>query len=558
MNEVVNENVSLFYANDEYNNIILINEINEKNKENNFTCPICGGIVKPRAIDSNKISSHYYHLNAKDCSSESVMHYWYKNEFIKSGDKITLKVEDEYYNFNCKEVVIEQSHNTSFGVYRPDATIYTDKGIIFVEYKYSNKKNTEKYIDMWEELNCPIVEIDIKSLMQHKRTDYCFKTIFFDGQIYCQTRNNRINVINKYVKNNNINDRMRIKYLNGLLRDIQRYNLGQIDIEELVMIIDELNEFDLKALPKLLKVLKCNMVLKDYSLYKEKNIKKAFIEECKANKLDINNYVWMINFCYTKKYSNFNNVVFKNTCKIYLYNYDSYDFRDCKNKHNLQEYGYNIFGRTNYNEIIEVIRKSINNEKQLNERLKRKKIKKHIEKQKCDVLKYFKEYFFNQYGYKLEGDYCLDYKDYDLKDYHEVLNKYSGTDRLKKYSEYVLEEIIKIQKIIDAEEKLKNDNKILNTYISRLTKIECEKMGIETCEREQGLGVEVLISEKSYYHVITPDTIRKKLEHTTKRKEKILDKIKETIEEYIKREVYNKINETNVLFKQNYGVIEIT
>lgn len=265
---MINDSVNLFYAKDEYENIILINEINDSNREKYYVCPICGNQVKPRAINSEKISPHFYHINAAECNPESMLHWWYKNKFLISGSVFKVSTDGVISTYKCKDILIEKTYETSFGDYRPDLTITTsDDKEIFVEYNYSNKKNVDEYIDKWFELGRTVVEIDIRSLMN--RYSKVFKAMFDDGLLVNKTRGcKKYSAINKYINVNNIKDRIRIKYLNGFLLDCYRYNKGKISIEDIVTIIDNMNKEDLLSVPKLLKGLKCNNILCDYVNYK--------------------------------------------------------------------------------------------------------------------------------------------------------------------------------------------------------------------------------------------------------------------------------------------------
>lgn len=462
-NGLINQNVKLFFARDEYENIILINEINEHNKMNKFLCPICLGEVRPRCLDNIEKSMHFYHKNAKDCSGESIMHYWYKNEFIKDGDEITLIVEDEIINYKCKAITTEKEYETKFGTYKPDATVETDKGIILIEYKYSNKKKIDDYIDMWEELNYPVIEVDVKLLLESKRTSYKFKPLYFNGIIYSKTKTKRMQVIDKYISDNNIKDRIRIKYLNGILRDISRYNIGEISIEELSMIIDELNEYDLKAIPSILKNLSCNSVLNDYIIYKKSIIIDMIKEECENKKININYLIKYINFKYTRKYSEYNTSKIINSV---VFNIPSYRYD--KITYTTYEIGNNIIGNIDKEEINKNINKLI---KSIYSYYKSRILDNILLKRKNIIDGYFFEYFkeFNiadtfMNVYKYKNDYIYKYS-YIYKDFSKCKK------RKEMYINYVKNEINKINKK-ESEKYKKNKNDIIltNAYVNLFEK----------------------------------------------------------------------------------------
>ena len=51
-------------------------------------CPICSGEVIPKM--GNKMSWHFAHKNGETCNSESMIHWWFKNELIKTRDEFTV------------------------------------------------------------------------------------------------------------------------------------------------------------------------------------------------------------------------------------------------------------------------------------------------------------------------------------------------------------------------------------------------------------------------------------------------------------------------------------
>ena len=336
-----NDNIMLPFALDSWENIRLINEITEQNRYDGYVCPICKNKVIPCAIkESNKVSRYYKHENAKQCSSESMIHYWYKEKYLMKGDKFYIDIYDIKKEYICEETITEQIYKTSFGEYKPDVTVITNTGEkIFFEYKFTNKKEAEKYSDIWRELNCTVIEIDIKTLYDGKGTEKIFKPLFYDGVVLVKTKNIGDNILIKHIKENNINDRMRVKYLYGFLRDCYRYNVGDLSIEDLVIIIDSMNSADKLFIPKMLGKLKCNTILNDYSNYKLKLITEKvfdmYYEQIKSRRI-CNDIVSKIFYTkYTRKYSEYSSVRFNNTLIV-----DSPLFSTWKH----EEEGYNLFG----------------------------------------------------------------------------------------------------------------------------------------------------------------------------------------------------------------------
>lgn len=148
-------------GNDEFTNLI---HVKKANGDNDYYCPCCGGIVKPRALDSNKEQSHYYHKTGK-CTKESQLHFFCKNWLFEEGSKFYIECE----LFEVSSIEIEKSHYTPFGEYRPDITVYTTSGkIIYFEMFFSNRKTGDDYFCKWDALGNDVVEVNIK--------EYMFKT----------------------------------------------------------------------------------------------------------------------------------------------------------------------------------------------------------------------------------------------------------------------------------------------------------------------------------------------------------------------------------------------
>ena len=83
------ENVKLWFAKGEQN-IVTIDEINDENKNNTYSCPVCGSNLKPKAITSKRVTPHFAHVDATKCNSESMIHWWFKHKFLEQGDIFTV------------------------------------------------------------------------------------------------------------------------------------------------------------------------------------------------------------------------------------------------------------------------------------------------------------------------------------------------------------------------------------------------------------------------------------------------------------------------------------
>lgn len=166
-------------GNDEFANLI---HVKKSNNENNYYCPCCGGMVKPRALNSAKEQSHYYHITGT-CTKESQLHYFLKNWLFKKGSKF-------YINntlFEVEAIDVETAWNTPFGIYKPDVTVYTLSGeTIYFEIFFSNRKNGDNYFCKWNILGNSVVEVNAKEYMCKTDIDVIpkFTYLYHDGTCY--------------------------------------------------------------------------------------------------------------------------------------------------------------------------------------------------------------------------------------------------------------------------------------------------------------------------------------------------------------------------------------
>jgi len=256
------ENVKLWFAKDENNNLVTIDEISENNT---YHCPVCGSDLKPKATKSKRITPHFAHIDASKCNSETMIHWWFKHKFIEKGDKFTV-VSDKEREFVCKDVLVEQSYEVIEGVYRPDVTILTECGnTIYFEMAFSNKKQVKDYLDAWLELRNIVVEIDIKQLM-FKDNIPAFKALFFDGKCFNTKRNDTYyNVIGKYKEeklNGNVDEKLkeRIRKLDWFWNDLLRYKNYEITDDELIELINLIDIKDIELVISILKKQRCSNI----------------------------------------------------------------------------------------------------------------------------------------------------------------------------------------------------------------------------------------------------------------------------------------------------------
>lgn len=171
-------NVNLWFARDNTGEIVSILDSNESNT---YVCPICNSDVIPKATTSSKVTPHFAHIDKTKCDNESMLHFWFKHEFIERGDTFTIKTDKEY-TFTCKDYSVEKQFKLESGIYRPDLLVITECGneIVF-EMANTNKKKVQDYIDRWIELDKIIVEVDIKSL---QGSDKVFNALYYNGKCF--------------------------------------------------------------------------------------------------------------------------------------------------------------------------------------------------------------------------------------------------------------------------------------------------------------------------------------------------------------------------------------
>lgn len=274
------ENVKLWFAKDENEHIVTIDEVNEENKNNTYLCPVCGSYLKPKAVKSKQVTSHFAHVDASKCNSESQIHFWFKHKFIERGDKFTIAA-DKVREYVCKDILVEKSYETEYGTYKPDVTITTECGnTIYFEMAFSNKKNVKDYFDIWLELKNIVVEVDIRQLM-FKDEFSSFKVLYYEDKCFnIKGSDTYYNTIGKYKEGKlkgNVDEYMknRIRKLDWLWDDIFRYKKGEINIDDLSSLMDSIDKEDRGIMEKIFKKPSCTNVMYDYM---ENKLNKKYIE----------------------------------------------------------------------------------------------------------------------------------------------------------------------------------------------------------------------------------------------------------------------------------------
>lgn len=301
----MNDNINLWFAKDENNKIITIDKANKNNK---YTCPICGGEVIPKALNSDMVSPHFAHIDRESCEGESIIHWWTKNNLLKSGDVFSVFTNEEK-QYLCKEIVVEKEYETPYGKYKPDVTIECYNGeIIFLEVGFTNIKKKVNYIDRWTYLNKPVIEFNIRNIYDTDSLEIKlnneFQAVYYDGvKIYKNDKS--YETFKRNIKNID-NYEQQINDLEWFIDDIYEYKITKNE-DKLDGIINEIKYIEESYtyehalfVEKLLKT-KCNSVLKSVIARKDEYFKNkidgmlseiGYNYDCKIESFSESRLIW--------------------------------------------------------------------------------------------------------------------------------------------------------------------------------------------------------------------------------------------------------------------------
>ena len=248
-------------GNDEFANLI---HVTKANKDINYICPCCGGIVKPRALNSLKEQSHYYHITGK-CTKESQLHFFCKNWLFDKGSK--FYINNDLYEVDTIEV--EKPYNTPFGKYVPDVTVHTTTGKdIYFEMFFTNRKTGDDYFCKWDYLGNDVIEVNIKEYMfkTDKYSIPSFSYLYHDGVCYSKPYikrdlyANTIAVIKRELTRQKVlNYKARIEQLDWFWQEI-RNNKPK---EELLETLSQMEYDDMVSCYEIIKRKQCVLYLKN-------------------------------------------------------------------------------------------------------------------------------------------------------------------------------------------------------------------------------------------------------------------------------------------------------
>ena len=248
-------------GNDEFANLI---HVKKADKDSDYFCPCCGGTVKPRALDSIKEQSHYYHVTGK-CTKESQLHFICKSWLFEKGSK--FYIDDQL--FEVESIDMEKSYDTPFGKYVPDVTVHTTIGKdIFFEMFFTNRKTGDDYFCKWDYLKNDVVEVNIKEYMfkTDENTIPSFTYLFHDGVCYSKPyvkRDLYANTIAKIkrelTRQKVLNYKARIEQLDWFWQKIRNNETK----ESILEVISEMNYEDMVSCYEIIKRKQCVLYLKN-------------------------------------------------------------------------------------------------------------------------------------------------------------------------------------------------------------------------------------------------------------------------------------------------------
>ncbi len=247
-------------GNDEFANLT---HVKKADKEKDYFCPCCGGIVKPWALNSDKEQSHYYHKTGK-CTKESQLHFFCKNWLFKEGSKFYIDKE----LFEVSSVNIEKTYHTSFGDFKPDVTVHTTNGkIIYFEMFFTNRKTGDDYFCKWDELGNDVVEVNIKEYMFKTDTDTIpsFSYLYHNGICYSKSyikRDLYLNTIarikRELTRQKVFNYKARIEQLDWLWQEIRNNSK-----ESILEAVSKMEYDDMVSCYEIIKRKQCVLYLKN-------------------------------------------------------------------------------------------------------------------------------------------------------------------------------------------------------------------------------------------------------------------------------------------------------
>jgi hypothetical protein len=129
-----------------------------------YYCPECKSEVRARALDSEYMSPHFYHLNLNNCTCQDAIKQYWKEYLVGIGEIIELP--------KLKETTIIDKR-IDFELKKNDLIIKVDLMLKTIENKFIivTFNNDTEYIDKLKIFEYPIFYIDINKLKCNKSKD---------------------------------------------------------------------------------------------------------------------------------------------------------------------------------------------------------------------------------------------------------------------------------------------------------------------------------------------------------------------------------------------------
>lgn len=232
-----------------------------------YYCPCCRNIVHARAQKSKKEQQHYYHLN-QSCDQESQIHWMYKHFLFEEGSKFYIGKE----LYEVKNIDIEKYYDTTIGKYKPDITVYTTNGNTFFFEIYFTSKKDEDYLYKWQELDIPVIEINIKELINTEKIETpVFEYLYNDGILYKKEYHKKniyastIGVYKEEIKRQDyLNYKVHWEKLDAYYLELSKYLRQEISERDIAAIFSNLDLDDMYPCYENIKRTNCAKHLKDF------------------------------------------------------------------------------------------------------------------------------------------------------------------------------------------------------------------------------------------------------------------------------------------------------
>lgn len=190
-----------------------------------YICPECESTIRARALNSEYMSPHFFHLNLNNCTCQDAIKQYWKEYLVGVGEIIELP--------KLKETTIIDKR-INFELKKNDLIVKVDLMLKTIENKFIiiTFNNDNEYIDKLKIFEYPIYYIDINKLKCNKPKDInkLFELIYMKGANKIKTFESELDTIRINLKSLNRNEEYnkasKFTYrLSKLLEDIESIKL---------------------------------------------------------------------------------------------------------------------------------------------------------------------------------------------------------------------------------------------------------------------------------------------------------------------------------------------